>query len=252
MLVAGAVVAATAAVLLIVAHTAPPTATPDPIVIDAEHARWSRVDDGAMTTVRLEDGDARFHVEHAGPARRLVVLVPDGELEDVGTTFFVRVRDGHTLEVRVDEGRVAFRHGSDPSVLLTAGQRWTAHDPVAVGSPPPIKAPEMPVDVPRPTASSPARTPTSVSRHPAEPPIERELRDAVAALDGGDPGRAAAKLREIIARYPDDARAEDAAYLLVIALQRASDGEGARAAARDYLRRFPDGFRRAAIEPIAR
>jgi hypothetical protein len=56
-------------------------------------------------------------------------------------------------------------------------------------------------------------------------------------------------LRVILARDP---RAEDAAYLLVIALQRASDLPGARAAARDYLQRFPDGFRRAAIEPLAR
>jgi hypothetical protein len=51
---------------------------------------------------------------------------------------------------------------------------------------------------------------------------------------------------------PEDPRAEDAAYLLVIALQRASDADGARQAAGDYLRRFPNGFRRASVAAIAR
>ena len=41
-----------------------------------------------------------------------------------------------------------------------------------------------------------------------------------------------------------DTAAEDAAYLQVIALLRAGKQDEARAAARSYLERFPNGFRR--------
>lgn len=254
----GAIAASVAAIYLVAGRTSTPSprvATVDPIVIDAEHARWSRIDDGITTTVQLDDGDARFHVVHDGTARRLVVRVPDGELDDVGTTFFVRVRDGHTTEVRVDEGRVAFRHGHDAPLLLTAGEHWVVHEPVAATSPAPSVSPATtrPVVTPQPIPSVPTRGDTAGSAAgSANASIEDELRDAITSLDAGDPTSAAKKLREIVARHPSDMRTEDAAYLLVIALQRANDPISARTAARDYLRRFPNGFRRAAIEPLAR
>jgi len=253
----GVIAASVAAIWLVAAHTAaspPLIVAVDPIVIDAEHARWSRIDDGTTTTVRLDDGDARIHVDHRGVSRRLVVLVPDGELDDVGTTFVVRVRDGHTFEVAVEDGRVTFIRGHDAPLLLTAGERWVVHEPVTAASSPPSPSPAPPpVATPRRIPS----TPTSVrdagsTTGSARAPIDDELRDAISCLDAGDPAGASKKLREVVARYPSDPRAEDAAYLMTIALQRASDTIGAQAAARDYLRRFPNGFRRAAIEPLAR
>ena len=45
---------------------------------------------------------------------------------------------------------------------------------------------------------------------------------------------------------------EDLAYLRVIALVREGRREEARLAAKDYLRRFPQGFRRVEVERIAR
>jgi hypothetical protein len=232
------------------------SAAMDPVVIDAEHARWSRSDDGTTTTVRLDDGDARIHVDHRGVSRRLVVLVPDGELDDVGTTFLVRVQDGHTVEVAVEDGRVTFIRGHDAPLVLAAGERWVVQDPVSAVTPLPTPSPAPP-----PPIATPRRIPSIPSTRvhdagstagSARGPIDDGLRDAISSLDAGDPTGASKKLREIVARYPSDPRAEDAAYLFVIALQRASDTIGARAAARDYLRRFPNGLRRAAIEPLAR
>jgi len=256
---ATAALAASVAVICLVAArtpTRPPMmSTVDPIVIDAEHARWSRIDDATTTTVRLDDGDARIHVDHRGVSRRLVVLVPDGELDDVGTTFLVRVREGHTVEIAVKDGRVTFVHGHDAPLLLTGGERWVVHEPVAAASPlpSPSPAPTPPAVAPRCISSAPsARIHEGSAAGSAKAPIDDELRDAISSLDAGDPTGASKKLREIVTHYPSDPRAEDAAYLLAIALQRASDTVGARAAARDYLQRFPNGFRRAAIEPLAR
>jgi len=74
----------------------------------------------------------------------------------------------------------------------------------------------------------------------------------MSALDGGDNTTAAARFTAFLAVHPRDARAEDAAYLRVIALQRANDTNGMKEAAEQYLRRYPKGFRRAEVETLSR
>jgi len=220
-------------------RTPAPSPSLDPIHIDAASARWSRLDAGTTTVVKLDEGDARIALDHRGGPRRLIVIVPDGEIEDVGTTFLVRVRAGRTTEIVVDEGAVVFRRGLEPAVALHAGQRWLADEQITARSPAP---PAPPAPAPSPPPVPPKRA-TGTGK-----PGAYALGAVMAKLDRGENVAAAATLREILARNP---RAEDAAYLLVIALQRAGDAGGARAAARDYLQRFPDGFRRAALEPLA-
>ena len=51
---------------------------------------------------------------------------------------------------------------------------------------------------------------------------------------------------------PTDPRAEDAAYLTILALQRAGRRDDAAAAARRYLQHYPNGYRRAEVQKIAR
>jgi TolA-binding protein len=63
---------------------------------------------------------------------------------------------------------------------------------------------------------------------------------------------AAAAFASFLAKHPHDPRAEDAAYLRVIALQRSGDSGSVRWAAQEYLRRYPEGFRRAEMEALAR
>jgi TolA-binding protein len=68
----------------------------------------------------------------------------------------------------------------------------------------------------------------------------------------GDNARAAAHFGTFLIEHPRDARAEDAAYLRVLALQRAGNSSAVKQAASEYLNRYPHGFRRAEVEPLAR
>jgi outer membrane protein assembly factor BamD (BamD/ComL family) len=74
----------------------------------------------------------------------------------------------------------------------------------------------------------------------------------MSALDAGKHREAAAAFTRFLRRHPADRRAEDAAYLRVIALQRLGAREDTRRAAQEYLRRHPTGFRRAEVERLSR
>ena len=52
------------------------------------------------------------------------------------------------------------------------------------------------------------------------------------------------------ARRPVRIHGEDAAYLRVIALQRAGDADAMHVAASDYLRAYPNGFRHKDVERL--
>lgn len=82
----------------------------------------------------------------------------------------------------------------------------------------------------------------------ADPAVE--FRAALAVFQGGDNVGAAAAFAAFVARHSRDARAEDAAYLRVIALQKCGAERDMRRAAADYLRLFPHGFRRAEVEGL--
>ena len=83
-----------------------------------------------------------------------------------------------------------------------------------------------------------------------EPSVD--FRAAMALLHRGDSAAAAVAFAGFLARYPSDPRAEDAAYLRVLALQRSGGDAATRQAARDYLVRFPEAFRRGEVEPLTR
>jgi TolA-binding protein len=218
------------------------------VTVTATSARWSRHDEGGLTLVRLEDGELEFQVAHGAKQHRLIVSLPDGELEDVGTAFHVAVAAGRTISVSVHEGAVVVHRAGRPAVYLVAGDRWFAEPavPPAAASAPPKPPAALPS--PPPPRSPPA---AEATRHPARNAIAVEFRDAVALLDGGRNAAAAAALSAFLAHHGDDPRAEDASYLLVLALQRTGDTATTRAAARDYLQRYPSGFRRAQIEALA-
>jgi hypothetical protein len=74
----------------------------------------------------------------------------------------------------------------------------------------------------------------------------------VRLLERGDDCAAAAGFANYGASYPDDPRAEDAAYLRVIALQRCGSDADMKRAAREYLSRYPSAFRRAEVDRLSR
>ena len=57
-------------------------------------------------------------------------MLPDGELEDIGTTFTVSAEDGRTTRVAVQEGSVVLRIHGQPPVAIGPGETWDGPRPV--------------------------------------------------------------------------------------------------------------------------
>ncbi|MBK7395883.1 MAG: FecR domain-containing protein [Myxococcales bacterium] len=212
-------------------------------------ARWSRKTEGDVERVDLREGSLAIEVVHATAHRRLLVTLPDGVLEDVGTRFVVTVQAGHTTYVAVQEGEVILRLVGAPPVSLKAGSEWRPAPTVTVTSAAPAVSS---------AAAPPATVPTiaAVNKPPApsasveSDPASAELKAALATLRAGDAAGAAQRFAAFVVAHPTHPKAEDAAYLRIVAAQRASDTAGARAAAIDYLARFPKGFRRPEAEAV--
>jgi hypothetical protein len=225
------------------------------VAIHAEGAAtWSEHTERDREVVVLERGALSIRVDHARNARRLLVKLPDGELEDTGTTFTVQVENAYTARVAVQEGSVLLRlHGRAP-IAVKGGDVWThaaPESPAAGGAgaatssqPPPavLSPPEV--------RRSPPRTGGSITTVPARDAFA-DFQTAVAALHRGDAREAAEGFAAFLANHLHDSRAEDAAYLRVIALQRCGDVTAMREAANAYLRRYPTGFRRAEVEALS-
>lgn len=216
---------------------------------------WSkRTGNGDREEIALERGVLRIHVEHAGGGGGVLVRLPDGELEDLGTTFSVSADGEHTTRVEVAEGKVALRLHGRPSIKIEAGSVWLPDAPAIV--PPATTGPASQVEAPRerdrsaPRVSArPLRSQATVVAAP-DPLVD--FRTASAALRAGDNRQAAAAFAHFLADHAGDPMAEDAAYLRVIALQRTGAEGDMKRAAQDYLERFPGGFRRAEVEGLAR
>ena len=206
-------------------------------------AQWARAHEVGRETVRLTEGVLRVTVPHQHARHRFVVALPDGELEVRGTRFIVEARGGRTEQVTVFEGLVALRVGRSSEQLIAAGGRWHAPDPqvaTVVPAPPVALVPTPTAEV----ASAPAR---AVSRR-AEPAGEsafQRFAAGVAAMGRGDFRVAAEAFEDFERRQPQDERAEDAAWLRVVALRRGGDEGSALVAAERYLERYPSGARRA-------
>src|ERR1022692_1431951 len=85
---------------------------------------WSEHREGDRDKVVLERGALWIHVDHSSGEGRLVVELPDGELEDTGTTFTVSAGGGHTTRVAVEEGHVVLRIRGQASVAMGPGDAW--------------------------------------------------------------------------------------------------------------------------------
>lgn len=109
---------------------------------------------------------------------------------------------------------------------------------------------------PAPGAATPPATPpaTPSAMAPVAAPssgASQEFADAMDALSRGDFGASAGKLSGFASAHPRDPRAEEAAYLQAIALERAGRLPEAQAAARRYLAAYPDGAHRAQARRLA-
>jgi TolA-binding protein len=242
------------------ASSSSPVATAiDSVKVRADvNAKWSRQTEAQTETVRLESGRLSIHVDHArSPERRLLVILPDGELEDIGTTFSVTAAAAHTTEVTVHEGRVILRLHDKPALALSAGDSWTpVATPIAsaaLPNPPSAAIPRSAKPAPStpPTLAASAAASASTSAFAPTPDPATDFRDAMSALNSGDNTRAASLFAVFLAHHPRDSHAEDAAYLRVLALQRAGNTSDMKQAASAYLAQYPHGFRHAEVEPLS-
>jgi ferric-dicitrate binding protein FerR (iron transport regulator) len=187
-------------------------------IVASAGARWERHTTSSGERVSLVDGELTLRVRRSATDPRVVVRVPDGTIDDVGTVFSVTVHEGHTTEIRVREGAVVFRHDGG-ALLLKSPSSWSAA--------PAVPAPPASTTPPGQAAQRDAETAPAVRR--TSPVKPRRAPPASPA--------------------PSE---EDLAYLRIVALRREGRTDEARLAAAEYLRSFPDGFRRADVLAFVR
>ena len=188
-------------------------------------AHWQKRQLGDELRIELEAGEISATIGQRRPGQLVRIQLPDGWIDDLGTVLSVQVEEHRTLSVHVFEGRVRLRLDGREPVELGAGDNWTA-EPVAIAS----AATNAPAPIP-----SPARTHVAAAQAAATP--------STRAAAQGD-----ATADSTTARL---AREEDEAYLHIVSLARAHQLNEARAAAKDYLLRFPNGFRREEVLGVA-
>jgi hypothetical protein len=233
----------------------PPAHASNALVHADSTAVWTERMLGERENVVLERGALWIHVDHSSGEGRLLVVLPDGELEDIGTTFMVSAEDGRTTRVAVQEGHVVLRLRGRAPIALGPGDAWIP-DPRPMAS---VSASVVAPAGPAPTArldrgeqNTPSVRPSASLASPRASDPSTDFRAAMGKLDVGDNAQAAAAFADFLDKHPRDPRSEDAAYLRVVALQRSGDSAGMKHAALEYLRRYPAGFRQAEVEPLSR
>jgi hypothetical protein len=202
--------------------------------------RFTRSAMAGVEVVTLETGALTLSVRPLAATERFLVRTGDAEVEVRGTLFRVEAAANQLRSVQVTEGRVEVRFRGRTSTLA-GGDAWT----------PPLdteaesargRAPPKP-----PLSSAPASAVTTRAEE-----ASKAFREGVSLVDRGDYDAATQRLRAFSEAHPSDDRAEDAAFLIVLSMQRAGRLSQAKAAARDYLARHPNGYRRAEVEAILR
>jgi ferric-dicitrate binding protein FerR (iron transport regulator) len=215
-------------------------------IVTAPGSEWSTLKSGPALRLSLRRGQADVTVQKLGAGQNFVLELPDGELEVRGTRFSVQVADRKTRSVKVSEGLVALRlrEGTGRELLLGAGQGWV----MAAAPPPRAPEPQEALAV-APSASAPsAKSPVK----PVSPPASKqasasgateEFAAAMAAYSRGDFATAERLFLAFEAHYPTSGHVEDTTFLRALTRLRRGDEAGGKELAREYLKRYPNGFR---------
>lgn len=223
-------------------------------VTGSEEARFERSSTVGVERVELSEGAVDLEVRPLVAGERFLVATGDAEVEVRGTVFHVEAHSRRLTRVSVSEGKVEVRYAG-AMITLEAGSSWSA-------SPDGSGAANSPKLRPQTTGASPsatvpvtdrgkvASTGSAAAAASAAPAGASSFGEGVRLIERGDYAAAAEKLDAFRLANPGDQRAEDAAYLSILALQRAGRREAAVEAARRYLDRYPHGFRRAEAQAI--
>jgi ferric-dicitrate binding protein FerR (iron transport regulator) len=226
--------------------------------LEVAHARVT-VPAGAAVSWSAGAGDpgVTLHAGHViaavdpAPHAPFHVRTADFRVEVVGTRFevrphSVRVHEG-VVRVRAPGGAVLVEAlGPGGSWQLDGAQTASAPAPAAAGAPAPdagkllagarrALADGQVAEARKLLARVDAAKPTRAER------AEADTLGAEAALVAGDPASAAQQFARVARRYHDLPAGESALYAEANAWSRAGRGKEARAAARRYLERYPDG-----------
>jgi len=98
---------------------------------------------------------------------------------------------------------------------------------------------------------SPATASRTGGSSPTAPAAARDFAAAMAAFTAHSYLDADERFAAFVLQFPQDPRREDAAYLRAVIATRRGDAAAAVARARDYIRRFPQGLRRAEMDRLA-
>jgi hypothetical protein len=241
----------------------------------------------ATADAEVEVRGTSFRVEAHG-RRIAAVSVHEGRVEVRYAGFVVRHDEGDPVghegtasgSTPRAPGEREARAGGSGDIVLEKGEAWSpsrgrAELAPAVTEPSTIIVPAGSVKTgapPTPIAPATARPVTMGETHdrPAQPAASAShdgrgsegaaaqpqpggaFAEGMRLIERGDYAAGADKLDTYRRTNRADPRAEDAAYLTILALQRAGRRDEARAAARRYLADYPKGYRRAEAERIAR
>lgn len=218
----------------------------------ADRGALALVATGKTQAFRLEGGSLSAHVAKLGAGERFLVRTIDAEVEVRGTRFDVSLgapracAGGATTRVHVTEGAVVVRAGGSET-HLTPGETWpSCEDPVAP-SPLATALPQRPEPAAAPSAphaSATVAAASASSSHESSLAQENELyQRALAAKRAGDASGAVASFERLLVDHPRSPLAHGAAIerMRLLAKGGPKERSRARAAARDYLARFPSG-----------
>jgi hypothetical protein len=211
------------------------------------------VSQGANERLRLDNGAIDLHVAKQQPFHRFLVDTLDAEVEVRGTKFRVSIvppdracLDGMMTRVVVTEGVVVVR-ARDVETSVAAGERW-----------PTGCAREATTNSAAASLPAGLRSASGLSgTGPAGPlSVGSSLTDqndlfaaALAAKRQGDLWGAVGAFERLGSRFPVGPLAESAAVERMLVLRDVSPSK-ARAAAQQYLARYPSGYARTEADAI--
>ena len=214
----------------------------------ADGSSFDRVDDGETHVVELHEGLVAIRVRHLVPGERFLVRTLDAEVEVRGTRFTVESRAGVLAHVVVDEGVVEVRRGGEVT-RLTAKETWPSS--ATASSEPGSASSGIAHGESSGSVSMRAAPEPSSGGATTHAPADGDFREGMGAVERGDFADAASKLGKFADRNGSDPRAEDALFLVAVALSKAGHATEAEEAAKRYLERYPHGYRRHDAERLA-
>jgi hypothetical protein len=224
-------------------------------------ARFERSTEAQLERVTLSEGTLDLTVRKLPASERFLVVTSDAEVEVRGTAFEVEAHGGHIARVGVTEGKVEVRYRHTVA-FVASGESWQPPSDETSAPTQALRGASLGTSAVEPPAlaiRAPARVerisvrtaPAASIQEQARQAASKDFGDAVESLGRGDYAAARSRLDAFRAAHPNDARADLAAFLTIVSLERAGRHAEARDAARRYLELYPDGDRRLEAQRLA-